>query len=344
MSDCKSQLNPRRLSLALLAGSVFVAAGAFAETRAQQLPNSADNLRDLMQQRQEMSKRAVEETTRRRFEDGISDNPFPLDRVKTKTGVVHALTPEEQKALQHNDRGLELFLKGKLDAAVKEYEEAIRLDPKLAAAHNNLGSAHFAAGRFARAAEAFQRACELDAEFGQAYFNLALAELKLGKQKEASEALDAAMRAYVTAGDTELRAGNLKEAEEAYRGMLQIDPEYAPALVRLGLVCNAGGRYEEAAQYLRRVTDREPKNGPVHELLAEALYGLKKYEEAAVAGERAAKLTPDSANAYYLAGLARAAAGQRDAALAHLARLRELKSADLAEKLSNFINKQTPGK
>ena len=295
-----------------------------------------------MQNRQELSKRAVEETTRRRFEDGISDNPFPLDRVRVKSGVVHALTPEEQKAIQHNDRGLGLFAKGKLDDAIKEYEEAIRFDPKLAAAYNNLGSAHFAAGRFEQSAASFRHAAELDADFGRAFFNLALAELKLGRQKEASEALDAALRAYVTTGDAELRDGNFKEAEEAYRGMLQIDPDYAPALVRLGLVCNALGRYEEAAQYLSRVADREPKNGPVHELLAEALYGLKKYEEAAASAEHALKLNADSANALYFAGVARAAAGQRDAALAHLARLRELKSVELAEKLSEFIDKKTP--
>ena len=239
-------------------------------------------------------------------------------------------------------RGLDLFAKGKTEAAIKEYEEAIRFDPNLAAAHNNLGSAHFAAGRFEQAAASFRQACQLDSEFGQAVFNLALAQLKLGRQKEASDSLDAALRAYVSTGDTELRAGNLKEAEEAYRGMLQIDPDYAPALIRLGLVFNAAGRYEEAAEYLRRVANREPTNGPVLELLAEALYGQKKYGEAAATAERAIKINPNSANAYYVAGIAHAAAGEHDAALAHLARLRELKSAELAEKLSSFINKPNP--
>ena len=45
---------------------------------------------------------------------------------------------------------------------MKEYEEAIRSDAKLAEAHNNLGTAYFAAGRFEEAAAAFRRACELD--------------------------------------------------------------------------------------------------------------------------------------------------------------------------------------
>jgi len=341
MSKSSSPLRRQIGSHCFLLSVLLVITWSGDNTRAQ-LPNSSDNLRDLMQHRQEMSKRAVDETERRRFEDGISDSTFPRDSVKAKTGVVRALTPEQQRALQHNNRGLDLFAKGKLNDAIKEYEAAIRLDPKLAAAYNNLGTAHFSTGRFEQAAASFKVAVELDADFGQALFNLGLAELRLGRQKEASEALDAALRAYVTIGDSELRAGNLKEAESAYRGMLQIDPDYAPALVRLGLVLNMAGLYEEAAQYLQRLAQRESTNAPLLELLGEALYGQKKYEEAAATAERAIKLIPGSAKAHYWAGVAHAAAGHREAALAHLASLRELKSDELAQKLSALIDKRTP--
>ena len=179
---------------------------------------------------------------------------------------------------------------------------------------------------------------------GQAFFNLALAQIKLGHEKEANETLDAALHAYNSAGEAHLKAGRLKEAEEAFRGMLQIDPEYAPALLRLGLVYNAAGRYEEAAQNIRRVAEREPRNAGAHEVFAEALYGLQKYEEAADSAERAIKLSPDSPDAHYLAGIARASLGQRDAALAHLARLGQLKSPNLTQQLSDFINKKAPAK
>src|SRR4030095_16606862 len=173
-------------------------AGVYAsEGRAQQ-PSSADQMRSLMEHRQEMSARAVGETTKQRFEDKKSDTTFPSDSAKRTVGVLRALTPEQQKALQHNERGLALFSKGKLDGAIKEYEEAIRLDPKLAAAQNNLGSAQFAAARYEEAVSAFRLASELDTESGQALFNLALAQIKLGRQKEASEALDSALRCYMT--------------------------------------------------------------------------------------------------------------------------------------------------
>lgn len=343
------KLTSTRMRRAIGTFTLMVAAASLAflsahEVCAQQ-PSPAEQLNTLMLHRREMSSRAVDETRQRRREEGKSDSTFPSDITNGRTrGVVTALTPEQQKALKHNERGLQFFSKGKHDDAIKEYQEAIRSDPKLAAAHNNLGSTYFAAGRFEESAAAFRRAGELDSEYGQAFFNLALAQIKLGREKEANETLNAALRAYNSAGETHLKAGRLKEAEESFRGMLQIDAEYAPALTLLGLVYNAAGRYEEAARNVRRVAEREPRNAAAHAILAEALYGEQKYEEAAASAERALKLFPDSADAHYLAGLARASLGQRDQALAHLARLRQLNTPGLAQQLSDAINKNAPAK
>ena len=329
----------------LLPLAAFALALACAPAGAQQsTADSSESYRTLMRHRMEMSNRSVAETQRRRFEEGKSDTSFPSDANRTKAapGVVRAVSPEEQKALAHNARGLEQFSKGKVEQAVREYAEAIRAYPSLAAAHNNLGSAHFAAGRFAEAAASFRRAAEIDQNYGQALFNLALAEIKLGREKEAGDALTAAARAYHASGDTHLKAGRLKEAEEAFRGMLQIDPDYAPALLRLGLVCNAARRYEEGAEHLRRAAERRPTDPDAHEALAESLYGLRRHDEAAAAADRALRLSPDAPGAHYLAGLARASLGQRDAALSHLARLKQLNSHDYAELLSDFIDRKAP--
>jgi tetratricopeptide (TPR) repeat protein len=334
----------RKLSRLLpLAAPAFIVLLSCVAARAQQ-QGSSDAYRSLMQHRMEMSNRSVAETQRRRFEEGKPDARFPSDanKASAKPGVVRASTPAEQKALAHNERGLDLFSKGKLEPAVKEYEEAIRADPALAAAHNNLGSAHFAAGRFEAAAAAFLQAVQLDPDYGQAHFNLALAYLKLGREKEANDSLLNAARAYNAAGEAHLKAGRLKEAEESFRGMLQIDPDYAPALLRLGLVCNADHRYEEAARHLQHVIRLQPANADAHESLAESHFGLRQYEQAATDAERALQLAPDAPGAHYIAGLARAALHQRDPALAHLDRLKQLKADDYAQQLSDFIAKNSP--
>jgi tetratricopeptide (TPR) repeat protein len=326
--------------------SLFVLA-ALSSARAQQSTSeSSEAYRTLMQHRMEMSNRSVEETQRRRFEDKKSDTPYPSDSNKSsaKPGVVRAVSPEEQKALARNERGLEYFSKNKFEQALKEYEEALKLYPSLAAAHNNMGSAYFALARYEEAARSFKEAARLDPSYAQAHFNLALAFIKLGREREASDALDAASRAYTAAGDEHLEAGRLKEAEESFRALLQIDPEYALAFQRIGLVYNAARRFDEAAASFNRALQKNPDNPSALEGLAESFLGLRDYNGAADAATHAARMRPDSANAHYLCGLAHASLGQRDLALADLSHLQQLKADAPAKLLSDFIEKKAPDK
>lgn len=326
-----------------LLASVFVLA-AFAAAGAQQssAPDSSQDMRRLMDHRMEMSNRSVEETQKRRFEEGKTDSRYPSDANKSgaKPGVVRAVSPEEQKALARNERGLDYFSKNKFEQALKEYEEALKIYPQFAAAHNNMGSAYFALGRYEEAAHSFQEAIRLEPQYAQAHFNLALAYIKLGREREAGDALDAATRAYTAKGDEELAAGSLKDAEESYRALLQIDPEYALAYQRIGLVYNASHRFDEAAASFKRALQKNPDDPSALEGIAESFIGLRDYTSALDAAAHAARLRPDSANAHYLSGLAHASLGQRDAALQDLARLQQLKADAPAKLLSDFIEKK----
>jgi tetratricopeptide (TPR) repeat protein len=294
----------------------------------------------------EQSERAVEETQRRRFEDKKDSDRYPTDANKSaaRPGTVRALPPEEQRALARNERGLDYFSRGKFDQAVKEYDEAIRLYPALAPAHNNRGSALFSLGRFDEAAASFAKAVELDPNYGQAHFNLALVYIKLGREKEANDALNAAARAYLASGDEHLKAGELKEAEADFRGLLQIDPDYPPAHLKLGLLYNASRRYDEAVRSLNFVLSKQPRNADAYESLAEAYSGQRKYAESLAAATQALNLSPDLPGAHYFAGVASASLGQRPQALAHLDKLRQLKADDYAKLLADFIEKKAPAK
>jgi tetratricopeptide (TPR) repeat protein len=125
---------------------------------------------------------------------------------------------------------------------------------------------------------------------------------------------------------------------------LQIDPEYAPAFERLGLVYNAARRFDEAAAAFRRALRKNADDAPALEGLAEAYLGLRDYNAALEAATHAARLRPGSANAHYLDGLAHASLGQRDAALQDLSRLQQLKADAPAKLLSDFIEKKAPDK
>jgi tetratricopeptide (TPR) repeat protein len=337
-------LRVRALSHALLILLALVAPCVVARAQVTD-PNEA--YRVLMQRRAEMSRRAVTETIRRRFEEGRSEGPFPSDAEKrdaAKPGVMRVVSPEERKALTHNAKGVEHFTKNKFEQAIKEYDEAIRIYPALAAAHNNRGSALFALGRLEDAAACFRRAIEIDPKHGQAHFNLALVHIRLGREKEAGDSLTNATRAYIAAGDEHLEAGRLAEAEESYKGVLQIDPDYAVAHFMLGIVYNEAGQHAEAIEFIKRALRKHPNSADAHEALAEAYLGLRKYTEAAQSAERAVTLRPRSPGAHYIAGLAHASLRNRDQALAHLDRLKQLDAADNAKRLAEFIEKKSPGK
>jgi tetratricopeptide (TPR) repeat protein len=313
-----------------------------------QMADPAAAYRKLLESRMSRSQRAVEETQRRRFEEGKTGTQFPSDAQKkqagAKPGVLRAGSPEEQRALEHNERGLNLFAKGKAEQALKEYNAAVRIYPNLAAAHNNMGSALFALARFEESAAAFRRAIEIDSKYGQAHFNLALAYIKLNREKEANDALTAATHAFITVGDEHYASGRLAEAEESFKALLQIDPNYYPAFLRLGIVYNAARRYTEAVEMLTRLVALRPDSADAHENLGEALHGQGKYAEAAQAAERAIRLDPAAPGAHYIAGISYASLGDRERALAARARLADLKAERYAERLAEYIEQKAPAR
>lgn len=93
--------------------------------------------------------------------------------------------PTQDNARAHFDRGVEFSLKGELDAAVSEYEAAIKLNPGIPEAHNNLGFAYMDKGDLDKAVEHQKKALELKPELANGYFGLAMAYEKMGRKAEA---------------------------------------------------------------------------------------------------------------------------------------------------------------
>ncbi|MDI6852921.1 MAG: tetratricopeptide repeat protein [Deltaproteobacteria bacterium] len=84
--------------------------------------------------------------------------------------------------------GLILATEGRPDAAVKSFEEAIKLDPQSAEAHSLLGSALAKAGNYRRAEEELRKAVELDPGYGEGYYYLGIFLEERGRKQEAEEA------------------------------------------------------------------------------------------------------------------------------------------------------------
>ena len=101
------------------------------------------------------------------------------------------MTPAQcqQTAEDWYNGGTALSIQGKYDDAIKAYDEAINLDPNLAAAWDDKGNALNSLGRYDEAFKACDEAIRLDPKDAMAWGNKGNALNGLGKYDEAFQGL-----------------------------------------------------------------------------------------------------------------------------------------------------------
>ena len=98
-------------------------------------------------------------------------------------------------------------------------------------------------------------------------------------------------------------AGKLREAEQAYRQVLQRQPEHPVALNLLGAIAMQVGKPREAEGCFRRALVADPNYAEAHNHLGAVLAAQKRWEEAEAAYRRALGLRPNNAEALHNLGL-----------------------------------------
>lgn len=169
------------------------------------------------------------------------------------------------QTLRPNDPDIEtrkVFCRGRLQIAdgqfadaVTSLQESLRRDPQFACAHNALGVALDRLNRKAEARQAFQRAAQLTPEWGLPPFQIASQLIAAGQLREALPYLENAVKYNPRAIGTRwslLRLNRLlghpAEAERVGLDLLQLNPNYAPAYMELGLTYEAAGNPAKAAE------------------------------------------------------------------------------------------------
>ena len=127
--------------------------------------------------------------------------------------------PKGRSASYYN-RGNAFAAKGDQGAAISDYDEAIKLEPKNARAFNNRGTAHSDKGELDAAIEDFSNAIKHDARFASGYFNRANAYAAKGEGDRAIDDYTAAIKynrrnvnAYIARGALYLAGGAAAKAQ-----------------------------------------------------------------------------------------------------------------------------------
>jgi tetratricopeptide (TPR) repeat protein len=122
-------------------------------------------------------------------------------------------------------------------------------------------------------------------------------------------------QAWTELGTAHLMAGEIAEAEKAYRRAIQARPTFALALLNLGRVLINQKRYAESIEPLLAATQARPDSADAHFLLGQTYLKLKLGSKAVPQLNEALRLDPrGKAEAHLLLGSLYDAAGLKDRA------------------------------
>jgi tetratricopeptide (TPR) repeat protein len=215
----------------------------------------------------------------------------------------HALKVTSGNYIAHSNLGDVLMDDGKLDEAVKHYQEVIRLKPAMGKPYNDLGKAYALQGKVDDAMIMFSNAVRLNPGLAQARWNLGnawllkgkvaegLAEMKTGVQLSPED-----VKAHRKFADTLLKMGKAAEALPYCEAVVKAEPEDAHAHYALGSACLANKRLAQAAANFKEAVRLAPDTPECMNALA-WMYAtspqaeLRNGAEAVRLAERACKIT-----------------------------------------------------
>jgi tetratricopeptide (TPR) repeat protein len=248
------------------------------------------------------------------------------------------------KAVQFFRDGLSFLSKDDCEKALPYFEKAVESDSNYAEAWAQSGFCNEKLGKHAEALEASKKAVSLRPS-AESYFNIGLASFYLKQYKEASEAYRQSIKldpynaadAYYALGLVYRDWGKTDDEIQAYKAAIRLRPDYTVAYERLGSRYLRSKKFSEAIEIFRQLAALKPGDANAPNNMGEAYLELNRLNDAVESFRQSIRLKPDFGKAYYNLGRTLLALGNRDGALEQYTILTNI-DPDYAEKLNNLIN------
>jgi tetratricopeptide (TPR) repeat protein len=226
-----------------------------------------------------------------------------LRRKRAGEAVVLLKPAAEAKPAEYRPRfylAEALLAAGELEPAEQEYKAAVELNPKAAEAELGLARAQSRQNRLPEAAIHFRKAAELDPAFEDALFELAAL---YEKNQQFTDALPIYRQfpdnaaAVARAGELLLESKQYADAAAALEQAFQKNPTPAN---RMGLATAylLNKQLDKAVPLLAQSVAADPANYDIRMMLGRALRDQRRFPAAAGQFSEAAKLKPDSREAW----------------------------------------------
>jgi tetratricopeptide (TPR) repeat protein len=220
--------------------------------------------------------------------------------------------------------GYEAYLKGRgylleyqkpenIDAAIKQFEQALKVSPNYAPAYAGLGEAYWRGYKADRGKDWLDKA-----------------QVNCEKSLAADRKLAAA---YSCLGRVHTLQGQYERATQEFKSALAIDPDSTDALNGLGNAYNSLGNFAAAEATYKKAIAARPQYWAVYNWLGTFYYSQAQYADAAAMFQKVIDLAPDNHRGYYNLGGIYLLEGKYNEANVALKR-----SVDLRPTLSAYSN------
>ena len=214
--------------------------------------------------------------------------------------------------LAHVNLGITLAdTTGNLEAAVRHFKAALRLEPRLQEGHLNLGLAYERMGRLPDAIASYEQALGEGPDVPEAHVNLCHSLRIVGRLSDARAACERAVAvapgsagAQFGLGATLRRIGDFESALGALTRAARLAPEQADIYAEMGITLRGLGRMDEAEAAYRKALQLEPRSAESLASLGFVLSQRGRVPEAMRLYGEAIRIDPRHAAARYYLGCA----------------------------------------
>ncbi len=149
--------------------------------------------------------------------------------------------------------GIDAIKEGNFTLAVKAWEKAVEINPKMVKVYNYLGRAYYTQGMIDGAIDAYKKAAELDPANPQSYINLGITyrydnefDLAIEELNKAIELNPLSALAHDEIGMALMKLEKSDEAIAAFENAIAIDAEFPQPHNNLGVIYLMQGKSKDA--------------------------------------------------------------------------------------------------
>jgi tetratricopeptide (TPR) repeat protein len=247
------------------------------------------------------------------YETAIVKFSASLRKTLTKTYRAYALS----------DLAFSENANGRCDDAIRDYTEALRVDPNLAFAYENRGMLYDESGERDKALKDFSEAIQLDPNLYHAFLGRGLIDMERKDLDQAIEDFSEAARidpssaaAYNNRGLAYSYKKDFDRALANFDAAIQLRPNYAAALADRGYVYGQKKQFQKAIADLTAGIRLDPNHQPTYRIRGFAFKEDKRWNEAIADFTRALQLDPEDVVSLTGRGSTFAEMGDQDRAIA----------------------------